>query len=195
MLRLFMPILIAALIAFIGGGASVHYALRHFNGFHKVQIGLWAAYPQDISDEAEPYALAKAGRQAGIALGRAEGLSFYLSHDDEGNALNGRCRYIMHGQVPEARFFTLYATDKEHVPLRAGNGLPGRLFSQDIIRDETGAITIMLSPQAVDGNWLAVPAGVYGLQLNLYDTPVTAMIGLARPSMPSVVKVREGRCG
>lgn len=197
MLRLIMPILLAALIAFIGGGVSVHYALRHFNGFHKVQIGAWAAYPQEESGEAEPYALAKYGRHTENSLGRAEGLSFYLNRDEEGNPLSGRCRYILRGQVPEAQFFTLYAIDKDRAPAAAAknSGLPDKLFSQDIIRDESGAMTIILAAKAESGNWLAVPAAPYGLQLNLYDTPITAMSGLTKPSMPIVVKIKEGRCG
>ncbi|KAA6406249.1 DUF1214 domain-containing protein [Candidatus Tokpelaia sp.] len=193
--RLFARLLIAALIAGIGGGLSVHYALRHFNGFHKVQIGLWTAWPQAETEEADAYVQAKTLLRGDIALGRAEGLSFYLSRDDEGQALNGRCRYIIHGQVPEARFFTLYAIDKERVPIKAKQNWPDKLLSTDIIRDESGAITIILSPRVQDGNWLAVPRGPYALQLNLYDTPITAMIGLTKPSMPSVVKIKERHCG
>jgi len=193
--RLLTRLLIIALIAGLGGGFSVHYALRHFNGFHKVQIGLWTAWPQDETEEADAYVQARSVLRGAIALGRAEGLSFYRDHDDEGKALSGRCRYLVYGQVPEARFFTLYAIDKERVPAKIPGQRPDKIFSQDIIRDETGAFSLIASPRMQEGNWLAVPHGSYALQLNLYDTPITAMIGLNKPVMPSVVKIRERHCG
>jgi len=199
MLRPLLPILLFAFIALFGGSISVDYALRHYH-LNSAHIGAWRTQKSAVNgadDTADnPYARAKAGRGMIIALGRAEGMSLTLSRDEEGKPLNGYCRYILAGQVPEARFFTIFAADSQGRVLRRGHGLPDALFSQDIIRDESGDFRIALSAQAASGNWLATPeSGRYTLRINLYDTPLISATALVKPVMPRLTKLKGNRCG
>lgn len=191
-LRLVLPILLALFIAFAGGSFSVHYSLQNFGGADAIQIGPWSAYPQ-AGDE-DVYAQAKRGRSSDIILGRAEGLSFYLNTDSEGRALQGGCRYNLYGSVPEARFFTLFVTDSSHKVIKAAANLPDKLFSQDIMREENGNFTILLSPYPQEGNWLATPKTSYTVQLNLYDTPISSAAGLSPRAMPAIIKIKGKNC-
>lgn len=193
--RLFLLILPAVCLALLGGSFSADYALRHFAGFNGMEIGAWRAFPQNADGSADIYTRAAARRDKIIAYARAEGMGFHLAADSEGRALSGACRYQLEGQVPEARFFTLYPADKNGQWLQSGQGLPDRLFSQDILRMESGAFRIILSPRVEAGNWLAVPEGRYELQLNLYETPITAMTGFIKPQMPKLVRLKGDRCG
>lgn len=188
---------VTVLFIAIGGGAwSVHHVLLNFDGFGRLHIGQWQAFPDAGTENADPYATASAARRGDAALGQAEGLVFYLWGDDEGKPLTGRCRYRFKGSVPEARFFTLYAADKNLVPEKISPGLRSELYSQDIIRDADADITILVSSTAQPGNWLAVNGKQeYGLVLTLYDTPVAKTTGLARIAMPTVERIREERCG
>jgi len=196
--RSLLPLLSAAALALFGGSLSADYALRHFGGFDTLRLGQWAAYGQTPPDRpADAYSRAAAARSGAIQLGRAEGISFFLDKDDYGRPLSGRCRYMLAGEAPEARFFTLYPVSAAKIPLAGAGfgGRPAKLFSQDIIRMESGAFRIIISPQAEAGNWLAAPQGRFRLQLNLYDTPITAMTGLSRPAMPVLTRLKGGGCG
>jgi len=196
--RFIPPLLIAAALALLLGGLSADYAVRHFGGFDTFRIGRWTAYDRAPPDRpADIYSRARLRRSGAISLGRAEGISFYLDRDDQGLPLFGSCLYVLTGEVEQARFFTLYAVNAEKIPqARAAiGGLPDKLFSQDIIRDESGAFNIILSPQAQAGNWLSVPKGRYGLALNLYNTPIAAMTGLTSPIMPNLTRLKGGSCG
>jgi len=196
MLRTIFLTVIVLFIAIVGGAWSVHLLLASFDGFDRLRIGQWEAFPNAGTPNTDPYALARAARRGNAALGRAEGLIFYVWHDDEGKALTSRCRYILKGSVPEARFFTLYAADKNHVPKRTGRLLPWELYSQDIIRDESGQMVIRVSSTAESGNWLAVEGDQeYGLLLTLYDSQVATTTGLAKLTMPTVQRIKEARCG
>jgi len=182
-------------IAIVGGAWSVHRVLTGFDGFNRFRIGQWVAFPNAGTSDADPYARARIAQRGEVALGQAEGLTFYIWADDKGNPLNSRCRYQLKGFLPEARFFTLYAADKDLIPQKIKTPLPYELYSQDIIRNENAEIIITISPTAEPGNWLAIGTQHdYGLVLTLYDTPIATSTGLARLVMPTVKRIKEGRC-
>lgn len=195
MFRTLFLIVIALCLAIVGGVWSINTVLGHFDGFGRTTINGWQAYPQDGTEEADPYARARTVRQGTLSLGRAEGLAFYIWKDDSGQALTSRCRYTLQGFVPEARLFTLYPVDEKHTHLNAGSTFPTGLHSQNIVHDPDGAIHVTISATSAAGNWLAVPPRTsYGLVLTLYDTPVITTTGLANPVMPTLSRIKEGRC-
>jgi len=196
MLRTILLIVTVLFIAIAGGTWSAGYVLTAFDGFSKLQIGQWEAFPNAGTESADPYALANTGRRGDVALGQAEGLVFYLRGDDEGKPLSSQCRYRFKGSVPEARFFTLYTTDKNRETVKTTRRFPSELYSHDIIRDENARITILISSTVEPGNWLAVEdMQEYRLILTLYDTPIATATGLAKPVMPAVERIKEGYCG
>jgi len=180
----------------IGGGAwSVDYALRQFGGFGQLQIGQWQAFPQSGTQQADPYARARALKFEMVALGRAEGLSFSLWRDDKGKKLHVACSYRLEGNIPEAGFFTLYAVDGDLRPKKNQMGRPYIVNSDNVLRRAKGDYLILLSPQAQSGNWLSVEqndpdeAAEYGLVLTLYDTPIITTTGMNSLDMPHLTRI------
>jgi len=195
MFRTLFLTIIALCLAIIGGVWSVSTVLGRFDGFGRTTINGWQAYPQNGTEEADPYARARTVRRGTLSLGRAEGLAFYIWKDDSGKSLTSRCRYTLQGFVPEARLFTLYPVNDRHMPLDAGGTFPSALHAQNIVHDPDGTIHVTVSPTSEAGNWLAVPPNSsYGLVLTLYDTPVITTTGLANPVMPTLSRIKEGRC-
>ena len=190
--RIFL--IISSLLIAIGGGAlSVNYVLDTFDGFGRLKIGQWEAYPQAGTEEADAYARARAAKRGDISLGRTEGLVFRLWLDNHNHPLKGHCTYRLKGYLPETRLFTLYAAD--HI-LRAQwieDQLPTELSSANVIWDQDGKLNVLVSPQAQAGNWLATRGrNEYGLILTLYDTPIVTSTALQKLNMPTVEVVPAG---
>ncbi|HET7412326.1 MAG TPA: DUF1214 domain-containing protein [Pararhizobium sp.] len=187
MLRLPILVAIALAIAFSGGIASSLYALKKFQGFDTITIGPWLARPDLQTARADPYAKAYRARQGDVLLGEAEGLVFTAGTDGAGRPLSGTCRYTISGSTPAARFWTLRATDPDGRPLDGNPALPHAFESHDVLRDSTGAFTIVASPRPVAGNWLAMDhEGPVRFVLTLLDTPTAGNAGLIKLQMPSI---------
>jgi len=189
------------LISSIGGGAwSVDRILHHFDGFGRMQIGAWEAFPQSGGEAADIYARARRIKFETIALGRGEGLVFTLWHDDKGKRLRSHCRYQLIGTIPESRFFTLYAIDQDRQPKKVQPGRPSIINSNNALPHNNGDYHIIIAPQAQSGNWLAidhnnsVEGEEYGLVLTLYDTPIITTTGMNDLDMPILSHIAGGQC-
>jgi len=192
-LRYSSLVLFVVILSLGGGWVSVDYVLKHFEGFSPLTIGVWRAYPDHGTASADPYARARAIRLGRLALGRAEGLSFYLWHDDQGRRLKATCHYQLAGHLPVAQFFTLYAIGQDMMVRRSTRGRPDILTSYNTLRGEEGDYLIAISPQPQSGNWLATEGEEsYGLILTLYHSPIGVATGLSQPVMP--ILQREGAC-
>lgn len=193
MFRVPFLVALALTIAFGGGIALTRYAIAHSSGFGAIQIGAWEAYPKAQTTEADPYAKSHRAKSGELLLGSAEGLIFYASSDDEGHSLNPTCLYHISGTIPQARFWTLTATDTRNQPLIPRPGLPSALNNETVLYAADGRVDILVSPDAQAGNWLAAPRGrPFHLALTLYDTPVAGSSGLLDLTMP---EIRKEGCG
>jgi len=206
--RIYLGMLLILLSIGIGAW-SVDYALHHFDGFDRLQIGQWEAFPQSGTQAADPYARARRLRFEILALGRAEGLVFTLWHDERGEKLHVSCSYRLEGSMPEAGFFTLYAVAGDRTPKKNQRGRPYEINSDNALRRSQGDYLITISPRPQSGNWLSIdtppPDGegedeTYGLTLVLYDTPITTTTGMAQLDMPRLTRLERaeeqgGRCG
>jgi len=193
MLRWIFLIVFMLTIAVGGGVGSVEYALKYMDDFSPITLGFWHAYPESGTRYADPYARARAAKFNRLALGRAEGLSFYLWRDDEGKPLKGTCSYTLTGSLPAAQFFTLYRIGHDLLPQRTQKGRPDILTSYDMVQNRHGDYLISISPQARGGNWLASEGEeTYGLMLTLYDSSLSVTTGLSHPTMPLLT--REAAC-
>ncbi|MBA8901324.1 MULTISPECIES: DUF1214 domain-containing protein [unclassified Phyllobacterium] len=190
MLRNVLLVLIALVIAVGGGTLSAWYAVNRFDGFGTLTVGQWTGYPDAGTPQSDPYAKARAAREGAFPLGSAEGLAFYAYRDDQGQALNRRCTYIIDGNSPNSRFWTLYTADLALIPLDPGADRLPALHSRQIFRSESGKFVVNVSPKAQTGNWLATTGdGRMVLVMTLYDTPVGSNSGLVDMTFPMVKKV------
>jgi hypothetical protein len=168
-----------------------YFSVAEGLGFGAVQAGPWTAWPKSGSSEADPYARAVVSRTGEVPLGQAEGISFLASQDDRGEALNGRCSYVISGSVPPARYWTLTVLSPsgrlvDNIAKRYG------VTSAEIYRRFDGQFEIFVSRAVHAGNWL--PSGAvdrFVLMFRLYDTSISAAAaGLEKTSMPQIARER-----
>ncbi|MCT6870882.1 MAG: DUF1214 domain-containing protein [Bartonella sp.] len=196
MLRRILLTILTLFIAIIGGASSVNYILNTFDGFGRLTIGQWEAYPLAGTSEADSYARARSAKRGDISLGLTEGLVFQLWHDTHDNPLKTQCTYELKGVLPEARLFTLYAANHAMQPLWIDTKLPTELYNGNVVHQSDDLIKITISPSAQTGNWLATRGRTeYGLVLTLYDTPIASSTALQNLEMPKVSPIYTGVAG
>ncbi len=193
MLRNLLVIAVALVIAIGGGAWLTSLAMNETGQFGGVTIGGWTAYPLEGTLEADPYAKARLARDAALAIGAAEGVTFYASADDAGERLTSDCDYTVEGRTISARLWTLHPLSPDSNRLA---GIPDKwpafLNSETIAYDADGSFRITVSAFARPYNWLALPKNSgFVLALNLYDSPVATNKGLVETSLP---KVTRGEC-
>ncbi|WP_306118140.1 MULTISPECIES: DUF1214 domain-containing protein [unclassified Roseitalea] len=188
MIRDLTTMLIAMAIALGLGAYTAERTTRDFAGFGALTLGLWTAYPDAGTRQADPYAMAGAARRTELSLGDSEGLAFTAGIDLGGRALSGRCAYRIEGGVPSARLWTLRMTDAAGRDIVAPPGLTARTHSRAIVRpQEQGEFVITVSDTAQTGNWLHLDhGGPIRFVLTLYDTTVAGAMALTELSMPTI---------
>jgi hypothetical protein len=190
MFRLPFLVALALVTAFGLGVGSTVAMLDASTGFGAIRIGPWTAFPEAQMADADPYAKAHRARAGRLLLGSAEGLTFTADADKDGRPLSPACTYEMDGNVPLARFWTLYASDVSTEPLNPGDELPAAFNAWNVLRRPDGAFTVRISASAQPGNWLAVKRGRrFELVLTLLDTPTAGSNGVLEIDMPSLRKV------
>jgi hypothetical protein len=189
MIRTVLLTLATLAIAIGGGAGSVWYALEAQEGVGAATIGSWTAYPNMGAPDADPYSKARAARQGLLALGRAEGLAFFATHDAGGTPLSRKCSYLIEGSTPPARFWTLYVADRSLRMVDSGHRRKPALQSLAILRNPDNSFVIAIGPDAMPGNWLSVSGdGPMVFVLTLYDTPVAGSIGVEDVELPQVLR-------
>lgn len=184
----FLLLLALSLTLALGLGAwSAAWALRRSAGFGIETIGPWTADPAAGSVDADPYSKARLARIGNLTLGIGEGIVFRAERDSAGRPLRLDCAYLVAGQVPPARVWTLAAFTPEGRLVQPGDGRPGWLVSRSLLRDDDNGVKIAVGPAAMPGNWLATTGnGAFVLKLTLYDTSASSSSGLADLEMPSL---------
>lgn len=189
-MRLLIDIAVAVIIATIIGVSTAWIAVGHGRIFGAVTIGAWTAWPSAGGPDADPYAVAMLARTGEVPLGAGEGLAFMATTDDGGEPLSGVCDYLVTGQTPPARLWTLTAYDAEGRLTRNAARRNG-FHSREILRHPDGTFDIAVSPDVEPGNWLPVsPTGRIQLVLRLYDTPLTTATEFVGLDMPRIEKAQ-----
>ena len=187
MFKQLTPILIALVIAIVGGIYSADVMTREFAGFGALQYGAWVSHPQTGTQDADPYARASAARTGEIALGSAEGLVFIAAHDDQKQIIDASCDYVIEGKTPAARVWSLRITDKNLLPILTQSGAVSGLHSGNTLRNGQSAFKISISSEIVDGNWIPqIGNGERRFVLTLYDTSVASTTGVSEIKMPTI---------
>lgn len=189
MFRLPLLVALSLLIAFGGGIWSTLVALDATVGFGAIKLGAWEAFPQAQTINADPYAKAHRANGGKLLLGSAEGLSFTASVDDAGARLDGNCTYVISGQTPPTRAWTLFVTAEDRLPPSPDAERPQALNSRIVLRRADGSFEVTVAPSAFPGNWLSTtPNQPFRLVLTLLDTPTAGSSGLIDLTMPKLTK-------
>jgi hypothetical protein len=183
---------LAYLIA-LGAGlglTSAHFAVAGRPLLGMVEIGAWKAWPRSGGRDIDPYMRAYLARGVHLPLGAGEGLELIAERDEQGWALDGRCRYALTGSTPTTRGWTLSVTDADGRAFRLPLDRSG-FTDAEIVRDEIGALRIAAASWPQAGNWLPLPtSGRFQFRLRLYDTPIATQAGETRPeSLPRIERI------
>ncbi|WP_336278983.1 DUF1214 domain-containing protein [Bartonella sp. CB175] len=176
------------------GTLSVNYMLNSFSNFERFTIEGWNAYPYLGTIKGDPYTRAYAAKRGHISLGRTEGVIFQIWKDSHGHPLSSHCNYLLKGNIPKTRLFTLYTANKFLRPYTSSKAIPFELHTNNIIYESDGSFRINISPQPQIGNWLAtVSQKKFGLILTLYDTSIISATSLKSLTMPSIEAIPSGQ--
>jgi hypothetical protein len=179
----------------IGGGLLglllTFLAIERGTGVGTVEAGPWTYRPSIGTTEIDPYARAMLARSGELPQGNAEGLSFSARRDSSGAPFDPACDYIVTGNAPRARYWTLSLQSAEGDLVANPAGRYG-FTSAEILRSADGGFAIIVSRQARPGNWLPTGnAARFALVLRLYDTELdTRSEPLDAAAMPEITKVR-----
>jgi hypothetical protein len=188
-----LRILALAYVIVLGAGlglASAHYAVAGRPPFGMVEVGPWTAWPRSGGRSIDPYLRAYLARGVHLPLGSGEGLELVAERDDSGQALDGRCRYLVTGTTPATRAWTLSVTDPDGQAFRLPLERSG-FTDAEIVRDERPGLRIAAATAPEAGNWLPLPAGGrFQFRLRLYDTPISGHASELRPDgLPRIGRV------
>lgn len=174
-------------LAFGLGVWSVHSVLETAQRPGSITVGVWTAYPEAGTPAADPYSKAHIARNGELPLGAGEGLAFTATRDSAGALLNGDCSYVVEGQIPASRLWTLRGAGS--VEQEATGTLPSRLHSRRIIYRQDGSIRIHASREARPGNWMHLPAGTRpAIIFTFYDTDLSSAARAREAVMPQILK-------
>lgn len=177
---------IAAGVA-LGLGATA-VGLRGDPPFGAVHRGIWTAWPEAGTPQADPYLRALSARDGSVALAAAAGLHLLARTDDAGHPLDGHCSYAVGGPTPAAQDWTLSVLEPDGRP-RASVDARAGFTSSEVVRGSEGGFVVALARQARPGNWLPTRGdGPFVLMLSLYDTPLASALsgGSPMPELPFV---------
>lgn len=188
-MRLLFLLLLALGIALGLGAWSADWALRASADYGTAVIEPWVANPLAGAVDADPYAKARLARLGNLTLGTGEGVVFRARADAADEPLRRECNYVVSGQTPPARAWTLAAYTPEGRLIQPPEGQPGWLVSTGLLRAEDNSASIAVGPVAMPGNWLSTTGeGPFILALTLYDTPASSSGGLGEFDMPGLVR-------
>ena len=190
-MRSFIELFAVVLIGLSLGGALAWVSIQNNSGLGTLQIGQWTSWPLAGSVDADPYSKAKVASDGDVPLGAAEGIAFHAQFDRTGKPLRRECQYILDGQTPPARLWTLTAHEIKGAVLISPAGSPSAVFSRNVLRRSNGEFSIVSSSDAVPENWLNISgSGQFQFVLRLYDTPITSTRGIVDPQMPTISQLR-----
>lgn len=154
------------------------------------KLGSWSTWPNAGTIDTDPYSRAQLARNGELPLGAGEGLALYAGVDENGERLRGRCIYIVEGQTPPARLWTLGLETSAGRPLAERQG-KSAIGSDSIFRQADGSFQIVVAPTPQAGNWLSSADSVsksdpIRIVVRLYDTTARTLTELTDFSMPAI---------
>ena len=192
-LRSLITVVVILFFGTLLGIASAYFMVERDQPLVAVTIGPWSTYPKAGTAEADPYSVAIYTRSARVPLASGEGVALTARTDSDGNGLDASCVYRISGRTPQARLWTLTATDTHGHLKKTG---AGRTFltSQQLLWREDGNFVVMAAQTPRSGNWLPLAIGPSAdrsllFVLRLYDAPVTTESSLNGAEMPIIERL------
>jgi hypothetical protein len=168
------------------GLGSAWIAARAAAPVDSLRLGSWSTWPNAGTADTDPYSRARLARNGELPLGAGEGLALYAKGDASGKVLQGRCTYVIEGQTPPARLWTLGLETPDGRPLPAGQNITA-VGSESVVRQSDGSFQIVVSPRPQAGNWLSsAGAGDIRFVVRLYDTTARTLTQLTDFSVPDI---------
>lgn len=186
-----MAALLKTSLAIIGGLAlglfATWWALENHITFGHIRAGSWMGLASAGTREADPYTRALFAKRGEMPIGITEGLSFLARQDQNSEPLSASCDYVVKGNVPAARYWTLSLLGSDGHVLPVVSERHG-FTSAEVLRNGDGSFEIVIAPQARAGNWLpSAPERDFQLMLRLYDTSLSASAhSVTAQSMPRI---------
>ncbi|WP_245257507.1 DUF1214 domain-containing protein [Methylocapsa acidiphila] len=189
-LATFAKFLLVACAGAVLGLFVAHLAIERGVGFNAVEAGPWTALPRNGTDSIDPYARAALAHSGELPLGASEGLSFVARGDSSGARFDPRCDYLVSGDAPPARYWTLTLHSPSGL-LVANKAMRNGFTSAEILRAAAGGFAIAVAREARPGNWLPIgDERKFILILRLYDTEIGAVAtALDESKLPRIAKV------
>jgi hypothetical protein len=183
-----VPILFFGLILAVALGLwSAWLAVRSPAPVDTIRLGAWQAWPNAGTPSADPYSKARLARIGELPLGSGEGLALLAQTDSAGRQLRGGCRYLVVGQTPPARLWTMAVEPVRRRDIESRPGRASAVGSDALLRAPDGSFEIAMSAAAQPGNWLPTPAGAaFQVVVRLYDTTARTTTALTSISMPAI---------
>ncbi len=159
------------------------------------RIGPWLVNLEAGSSDASTYTRARIALKALLALDRRETLYYIAQQDDAGRPLRSRCRYLLGGSIPSARWWsvTAYADDLFLFP---DNEQRYSVSGENPTLKAVGRFSAVTGPETpVSGAlaWIPTP-GDRGLTLTLrlYNPSPEVQMDPGALAVPSIQ--RQGEC-
>jgi hypothetical protein len=165
-------IVLALIAAFAAGTASAGYAISSWLELAGQRSGPWQRLSTMGQINPDPYTQAFEHMSTQLPIGNAEGHIYIASTDSDGVILNASCNYVIDGDIPAARLFTIHIETPERQLIKSNPPLQSALHSDQILY--TGMrFTINIGATAQPDNWLALEAsGPFRLVITYYDVAV-----------------------
>ena len=184
-------------VALVTGFGLSAYTLEDGRRVTAREYGAWYGWPQIGAASLDPYARASLARSGGLQLGRAEGISFHATSDENGRQLDGRCTYTISGTLPKSSAWSIQVNRTAKSGF-LGFGTPNHqpvpisyLTNGEMTFQEDGQFVLSLAARAQTGNWLELPQGAFHLTLKIYDTNAFVTVGSDKVQLPRLIK---GEC-
>lgn len=152
-------VIVFVMIALVGGLGSSWYMIERGNGMTTRAAGPWIAWVAAGRVDADPYTRAHFIRRGMLPVSSALALTLEAVVDDDGQRLHSSCEYLIDGEEPFGRFWSLSVFDDR------GRLIPNpaerySYNSATLLRAPGGRFSIALARSARPGNWL--PTGGAG---------------------------------
>lgn len=186
-------ILLATLASIVLGVGSAFVVTSTGLSAGNVSIGPWRANTTTGSADANLYTRARVAIAGLLALSPRETLYFNADVDGAGEKLDAGCDYVLTGNDPGARWWSLTAYGADHFLI--ANDANRYSFSQTTIAreaDRSWSVNVSTAPKS--RNWLPSgkpdASGRFALTLRLYNPSAEVAAQPANATLPRIVKTR-----
>jgi hypothetical protein len=181
----------AGCIGIFLGLSATFVVVERGKGFGAISAGPWTGWPRTGTSDTDPYTRAILAYSGEMSLSESEGMSFVARGDSNGAEFEPACDYVLKGEIPSARYWTLTLLSPAGAPIANTADRQG-FTSSEVLRASDGQFEITLSRHARPGNWLPIGGTAkFILVLRLYDSELGApATALDAANLPGLVRSR-----